>query len=55
VVEVHWKEEINTDEFKAFLKSAVAANLGQVEKIDQGVEALMPWKVLGRTWHLSRK
>ncbi len=55
VFDVHWLEEINTPEFREFLKQAAASYLGQVEKSGQSIEDLSPWKVLGRKWHTSRK
>jgi len=55
VLDVHWLEEIDTSEFRQFLKQAVAAYLGQVERTGQSIDDLSPWKVLGRKWHLSRK
>jgi len=55
VFDVHWKEEIDTPEFRKFLNEAAAAYLSQVEKTGQSLEELSPWKVLGRKWHISRK
>ncbi|SFI88934.1 excinuclease ABC subunit A [Planctomicrobium piriforme] len=55
VIDVHWLEEIETTEFRQFLKQASSAYLGQVEKTGQSIEDLAPWKVLGRKWHISRK
>jgi excinuclease ABC subunit A len=55
VLDVHWKEEIDTDAFGSFLEEAVRAYLGQVEKSQLSPADLMPWKVLGRKWHLTRK
>ncbi|HWL09581.1 MAG TPA: excinuclease ABC subunit UvrA [Planctomicrobium sp.] len=55
VIDAHWLEEINTPEFKQFLKQAVNAYLGKVEQTGQSLENLSPWKVLGKKWHLSRK
>ncbi len=55
VIDVHWLEEIDTAEFKQFLKQAANAYLGQVERTGQSIEDLSPWKVLGKKWHISRK
>jgi len=56
VIDIHWLEEIKTDEFRRFLKQAADAYLGQVKKAGKIDAAdLMPWKVLGRKWHTSRK
>ena len=56
VLDIHWLKEINTPDFRSFLEEAVNAYLGQVEKASQlNPQDLMPWKVLGRKWHLSRK
>lgn len=55
VFDVHWKEEIETPEFRKFVTEAAAAYLAQVEKSGIDMEDLSPWKVLGRKWHLSRK
>ena len=56
VVDVHWLEEIDTQEFRDFVEHAIAC---YVEK-SQGeqkktLEDLTPWKVLGKKWHLTRK
>ncbi|MEW4488054.1 excinuclease ABC subunit UvrA [Thalassoglobus sp. JC818] len=56
IFDVHWREEIETPEFSAFLKEAAEAYLSHVEQVAQKDPAdLMPWKVLGKKWHLSRK
>ncbi|WP_437227367.1 excinuclease ABC subunit UvrA [Planctomicrobium sp. SH661] len=55
VFDVHWKEEIDTPEFRRFITEAANAYLNQVEKSGQSIEDLSPWKVLGRKWHVSRK
>jgi excinuclease ABC subunit A len=49
------KEEIDTPEFRAFLKRAVESFLGGLENKGAGVEAAMPWKKDGEKWHLSEK
>lgn len=56
VFDVHWLSEIDTPEFHAFLDEAAAAYLKQVTKSgSQDPTDLMPWKVLQKKWHLSRK
>lgn len=56
VFDVHWLEEIETAEFKTFLKEAATAYLKQVDTVEKQDPAdLMPWKVLQKKWHLSRK
>ncbi|MGC1275869.1 MAG: excinuclease ABC subunit UvrA [Planctomycetaceae bacterium] len=52
---VHWKREIDTPEFREFLKEAKAAFFAQSEKARLDPAELTPWKVLGRKWHLSKK
>jgi len=51
----HWLREIDTPEFWDFLERAVAGFKKFVERKEKNPEDLMPWKVLGRKWHLSRK
>jgi excinuclease ABC subunit A len=46
IFDVHWKEEIDTPEFRKFLSQAANAYLGQVERIEQSGQELMPWKVM---------
>ena len=52
---VHSLAEIDRDEFWKFLEEAVAAFGKQTARRQQNPEDLMPWKVLGRKWHLARK
>jgi excinuclease ABC subunit A len=54
-ITVHWNREIDTPEFRRFLKEAVAAYGAQSRARRLNPDDLMPWKVLGRKWHLSRK
>ncbi len=55
-IDVHAREEIDTPAFREFLESAVAEYVGRVEEQRQlDPTDLMPWKVLGRKWHVSRK
>jgi excinuclease ABC subunit A len=55
VITVNKKDEIDTPEFRAFLKRAVETFLGGLENKGAGVEAAMPWKKDGEKWHLSEK
>ncbi|MBL8820414.1 MAG: excinuclease ABC subunit UvrA [Planctomyces sp.] len=53
-IKVWKKEEIDTREFRSFLKQALAAYLKQSKHEAGNPEDLMPWKKLGRKWHLMR-
>lgn len=48
-------EEIDTPAFWEFLEKAVAGFRKFTERVEQSPEDVMPWKVLGRKWHLARK
>jgi len=52
---VHSYQEIDKPEFWDFLKRAVGGFHQFTERLEQQPEDVMPWKVLGRKWHLSRK
>jgi excinuclease ABC subunit A len=52
---VHAYEEIDRPAFWQFLERAVAGFRAFTERVQQQPEDVMPWKVLGRKWHLSRK
>lgn len=54
-VAVHWLKEIETPEFRKFLDEAKKSFLSEVNKQKLDPESLMPWKVLKRGWHVSRK
>ncbi len=55
-IDVHSLDEIDTPEFRAFVESAIAEYVGQIEQQQKkDPNDLMPWKVLGRKWHVSRK
>ncbi|MEX2285600.1 MAG: excinuclease ABC subunit A, partial [Planctomycetaceae bacterium] len=54
-VHVHWLHDIETAGFRTFLEDAKRAYLGQVNRARLNPDDLMPWKVLGRKWHLLRK
>jgi len=55
LIDVHWREEIDTPAFSEFLNRATAAYLGRSERQSGSREDLMPWKVLKKKWHLMRK
>ncbi len=48
-------EEINTPEFWAFLEQAVQAFSRNAEHVESNLDEVMPWRKLGRKWHLLRK
>ncbi len=54
-IKVWKKEEIDNSSFKSFLQQVVAAHLGQATKEKANPDDLMPWKQLGRKWHLMKK
>ena len=54
-VSVHWQREIDTSEFRSFLNEACESFRRKAEQTKLNPADLMPWKVLGRKWHLSRK
>jgi excinuclease ABC subunit A len=54
-VDAHTWKEIDTPAFWAFLERAVAGFNKFAERIGAKPEDVMPWKVLGQKWHLSRK
>ncbi len=48
-------EEIDTPQFWKFLEQAVTGFRKFTDRTPQDPEDVMPWKVLGRKWHLARK
>jgi excinuclease ABC subunit A len=52
---VHSWDEIDRPEFWKFLEQAVEGFTRFAERVQQRPEDVMPWKVLGRKWHFSRK
>ncbi|HVX15818.1 MAG TPA: excinuclease ABC subunit UvrA [Pirellulales bacterium] len=52
---VHSYEEIDRPAFWQFLERAVDGFRTFTERVQQQPDDVMPWKVLGRKWHLSRK
>jgi len=49
------KDEIDTPAFRKFLNQALASYLKLSRAESANPEDLMPWKQLGRKWHLMRK
>jgi excinuclease ABC subunit A len=54
-IDAHSWEEIDTPAFWAFLERAVAGFKQFMDRAASKPEDIMPWKVLGQKWHLSRK
>jgi excinuclease ABC subunit A len=54
-IDAHSWQEIDTPAFWAFLERAVAGFQRFTERLETKPEDVMPWKVLGQKWHLSRK
>jgi excinuclease ABC subunit A len=52
---VHKRAEIDTPEFKAFLKRAVEGFQKNLSRMATSPEDVMPWKVNGEKWHLGDK
>ena len=54
-IQVHSLAELDHAEFWKFLAEAVAGFQKFTHRVEQNPEDLMPWKVLGRKWHFSRR
>ncbi|HYO25260.1 MAG TPA: excinuclease ABC subunit A, partial [Lacipirellulaceae bacterium] len=54
-VAAHSWEEIDKPAFWTFIEQAVAGFGKFTQRVGQNPDDVMPWKVLGRRWHLSRK
>lgn len=54
-IKVWKKSEIDTPAFRQFLKQATKSYLALSKAEASNPEDLMPWKQLGRKWHLMRK
>ncbi|EDL58885.1 excinuclease ABC subunit UvrA [Gimesia maris] len=52
---IHWQEEIATPGFQEFLETSCESYLGLIHREEIKPEEIMPWKVLKKKWHLSRK
>ncbi|MFV0445342.1 MAG: excinuclease ABC subunit UvrA, partial [Planctomycetaceae bacterium] len=56
MIDIYRQAEIDTTAFREFVEEAIAHYVEKVEQQEQSpIEAVMPWKVLGKKWHLSRK
>ncbi|MCG8448405.1 MAG: excinuclease ABC subunit A, partial [Pirellulales bacterium] len=49
------RAELDTPTFWSFLEKAVASFQEFTNRVEKKPEDVMPWKVLGRRWHLARK
>jgi excinuclease ABC subunit A len=54
-VTTHGQDDVETPAFGDFLADACRAFLGEARRAKQDPTDLMPWKVLGKKWHLLRK
>jgi excinuclease ABC subunit A len=54
-IDAHSWDEIDTPAFWSFLQRAVAGFQKFTNRVETRPEDVMPWKVLGQKWHLSRK
>ncbi len=54
-IKIWKKSEVDTPEFRKFLKRAVDGHLAQAIKEKANPDDLTPWKQLGRKWHLMKK
>jgi len=54
-VTVHSQEDVESPGFTEFLHNACDSYLRAVHRAKQNPVGLMPWKKLGRKWHLLRK
>jgi excinuclease ABC subunit A len=54
-IDVHSWQEVDTPAFWSFLERAVAGFQKFTDRITTKPEDVMPWKVLGQKWHLSKK
>ncbi len=54
-LDVHQLDEIDRPEFWNFLERAVEGFFAFTRRAQQKPEDVMPWRVLGRKWHFSRK
>lgn len=52
---VHAWAEINKPAFWEFVEASVKGFEKFTEKVQESPDSIMPWKVLGQKWHLSRK
>jgi excinuclease ABC subunit A len=52
---VHSWSEVDKPAFWKFLEAAIGGFNKFTERVGQNPEDVMPWKVMGQKWHLSRK
>ncbi|MDI9446660.1 MAG: excinuclease ABC subunit UvrA, partial [Planctomycetota bacterium] len=52
---VHSYGEIDRPEFRKFLDEAIAGFAKYAARVGTNPEDIMPWKVLGRRWHYTRR
>jgi excinuclease ABC subunit A len=52
---MHGYNEVDRPEFWDFVDQAIAGFGKFTDRVSQNPENLMPWKALGRKWHLSRR
>ena len=52
---VHSYQEVDRPEFWQFIDDAIGGFERFADRAHQNPEDLMPWKVLGRKWHLARR
>ena len=48
-------QEIDSPEFWKFVEKAAEGFASFTQRVEKNPEELMPWKVMGRKWHLARK
>ena len=54
-IQVHRRSEIDTPQFREFLKEAVGKFQNNLKRLQTKPEDVMPWKVNGERWHLGDK
>ena len=54
-LQVHSLDEIDKPAFWNFLDAAIAGFNKFADRVRQNPDDVMPWRVLGRKWHLARK
>ena len=52
---VHSYDEIDRPEFRKFVDEAIAGFAKFAQRAQANPEDIMPWKVLGRRWHYTRR
>jgi excinuclease ABC subunit A len=54
-IDAHSWQEIDTPAFWSFVERAIAGFQKFAARLESKPEDVMPWKVMGQKWHLSRK